>query len=110
MSLTTPFRGAVTVLEVVTPNPLVSKKRKEVSSSTVPDKSWVLGSPWIFIRPRRSQVFFFITDKGISLLLALFTSLNGTDGEKESIRRRLCVQNVWAGDKKQIMRKDQLIN
>lgn len=85
MSLTTPFRGAVTVLEVVTPNPLVSKKRKEVSSSTVPDKSWVLGSPWIFIRPRRSQGFFF-TDKGISLLLALFTSLNGTDGERSRYR------------------------
>lgn len=82
MSLTTPFRGAVTVLEVVTPNPSASKKRKEVSSSTALDKSRVLGSPWIFIRPRRMQVFFFFTDKGISLLLALFTSLNGTDGER----------------------------
>lgn len=69
VSLTTPFSGAVTVLEVVTPNPLVSKRKKEVSLSTVLDRSWVLGSPWIFIRPRRSQGF---TDKGISLHPGLF--------------------------------------
>lgn len=73
VSLTIPFRGAITVLEVES---LGIKKRK-VSLSTVLYKSGVLGSPWIFfIRPRRSQGF---TDKKISVHLGLFPSLNGTD-------------------------------
>lgn len=64
LTLTTPFRGTTTVLEVVTPNPLVSnkKKKKKVSLCTVLYRLGVLGSSWIFIRPRRSHGF---TDKMI---------------------------------------------
>lgn len=51
VSLTTPFRGTVTVLEVVTPTPLVSKK-------SLFERCSVKGrGPWIFIMPRRLQVF-----------------------------------------------------
>lgn len=64
VSSTNPFRGTIPVLEVVTPNPLVSRKKSQlkVSLSSVLYRSGVLGSPWIFfIRPRRLQGF---TDKG----------------------------------------------
>lgn len=75
MSFTTPFRGTVTVLEVTTPNLVVSKR---VSLSAALCSS---GSQRIFffiLMPRRSQGF---TDKGISVHQGLFSSLNGTGEE-----------------------------
>lgn len=88
MSLTTPFRGAVTVLEVVTPNPLVSKRRKEGLFQHFQHCSGQVMGPWKSVDFYKAQEIagFFFTDKGISLLLALFTSLNGTDGERSRYR------------------------
>lgn len=56
VSVTTPFRGAITVLEVVTPNPLVSKEKKE-SLFELLYRSGVLGSPRIFYKAQEIAGF-----------------------------------------------------
>lgn len=54
MSLTIPFRSAVTVLSVVTQNPMVSDT-KTVYLSAVLNRSRVREVHGFLIRPRRSQ-------------------------------------------------------
>lgn len=100
VSVTTPFRGAITVLEVVTPNPLVSKEKRKVSLSFCTGQG-SLEVHGFFIRPRRLQGF---TDKKMSVRPGLFPSLNGTDKGRRRYRKEralllclVCDQNVWDG-------------
>lgn len=55
LTLTTPFRGTTTVLEVVTPNPLVSNKKKKKKKSLFVHGPVQVRGPWKFMDFYKAQ-------------------------------------------------------
>lgn len=91
VSLTTPFRATITVLEVVTPNPLVSKRKDSLFELFCTGQG-----PWKSVDFYKAQETAGVSQiKGISVHQGLSPSLNGTGTEKPSVFVSSVMEETW---------------